>query len=78
MNTDGVVERLDIFKNQLICMCIIENFETINPLSFFKGHGTILCRHCPMDKLSWNSCESFQRLPCGMPLIHIGILSLSQ
>lgn len=34
MNTDGVVERLDIFKNQFICMSIIENFETINPLSF--------------------------------------------
>lgn len=37
MNTDSVVERLDIFKNQFICMSIIENFETINPLSFKRA-----------------------------------------
>ena len=34
MNTNGIVERLDIFKNKFICMRVVENFETINPFSF--------------------------------------------
>ena len=30
MNTDCIVERLDIFKNQFICMSVVENFKTVN------------------------------------------------
>ena len=73
MNTDGVVERLDIFKNQFICMSIIENFETINPLCFKRAWNDSM-QACPKDKPSWNSCESFLPLPCEMLLIHIDIL----
>ena len=34
MNTDGVVERFNIFKNQFICMSVIKNLESIDPFSF--------------------------------------------
>ena len=34
MNSDCIVERLNIFKNQFICMSVIKNFESIEPLAF--------------------------------------------
>ena len=79
MNTDGVVERLDIFKNQFICMSIIENFETINPLPFQKGMERFYASQKSIEYVikSWTFIEIYDKVRQESPGLFIMSMIIS-